>query len=197
MSYSLNFIIVDRSDLRNARSVIDKLLDETSVVGVVIDTDRSKDVKAAFDAATEDPKIGVELDANGTPWIETVHAGTKSKTAAGTWTKRRGVDPADVEAAEVAARAKLAGTPEPVEQPPVEVEETTVAPIDYQDLVNKYIELAGAGLIDEKRMSAIYAECGTTPNDLATNETARAAVMAKLETITSAPATPGLPGLPG
>lgn len=35
-----------------------------------------------------------ELDSDGLPWDERIHASTKSKTAAGAWTKRRGVDDA-------------------------------------------------------------------------------------------------------
>ena len=33
------------------------------------------------------------LDANGLPWDERIHAGTKTKTADGSWKKKRGVDP--------------------------------------------------------------------------------------------------------
>lgn len=65
------------------------------------------------DAAT-DPKIGVETDSRGVPWIDGVHATTKSKKQDGTWTKKRGVDDAEVEAAEKAALAELDATPEPV-----------------------------------------------------------------------------------
>ena len=33
-----------------------------------------------------------ELDSQGLPWDERIHAGTKSKTAVGAWTKKKGVD---------------------------------------------------------------------------------------------------------
>ena len=36
----------------------------------------------------------VEVDVNGTPWIEAVHAGTKIKNQDGGWKKKRGVDEA-------------------------------------------------------------------------------------------------------
>lgn len=60
-----------------------------------------------------DPRIGLELDANGTPWLEAVHAGTKKQDKDGVWKKRRGVDDDVKLKAEAEARARLAATPEP------------------------------------------------------------------------------------
>lgn len=59
-----------------------------------------------------DPRIGLELDANGTPWLEAVHAGTKKQDKDGVWKKRRGVDDDVKLKAEAEARARLAATPE-------------------------------------------------------------------------------------
>ena len=58
-----------------------------------------------------DPRIGLELDANGTPWLEAVHAGTKKQDKDGVWKKRRGVDDDVKLEAEAEARARLAATP--------------------------------------------------------------------------------------
>lgn len=143
--------------------------------------------------AETDLRGGLELDANGTPWIEEVHAGGKTKNQDGTWRKKRGVQDSIVTTAEAKARAKLAGTPEPDPQPPVKVEEAP-APVDYPTLVAKFTEMAQAGRITAARMMEIYTECGTTANELTTNETARARVMAALEAEdTDEPTLPGLP----
>lgn len=54
--------------------------------------------KDILDARHDGAPLEVELDASGLPWDERIHAGTKSKTAAGMWTKRRGVDEGTYEA---------------------------------------------------------------------------------------------------
>lgn len=41
---------------------------------------------------TELPGEGIELDKNGIPWDERIHAGTKRKNADGTWSLKKGVD---------------------------------------------------------------------------------------------------------
>lgn len=81
-------------------------------------------------AAAADPKIGVELDSRGVPWIDGVHATTKSKKQDGTWTKKRGADDAEVAAAEQAALAELGATPEPAipEEVPAEGPTTALPP---------------------------------------------------------------------
>lgn len=61
----------------------------------------------------------VELDKNGIPWDERIHAGTKRKNADGTWSMKKGVDK-DLYAEIMAELTAAAGQPvEPV---------TTVAP---------------------------------------------------------------------
>lgn len=54
--------------------------ERTNVVGTVEQT------------TTELPGEGVELDKNGIPWDERIHAGTKRKNADGTWSLKKGVD---------------------------------------------------------------------------------------------------------
>lgn len=46
-------------------------------------------------AAPESPAGGVELDADGLPWDERIHAGTKRKNADGRWTAKRGINDPD------------------------------------------------------------------------------------------------------
>lgn len=52
-----------------------------------------------------------ELDTKGFPWDHRIHAGTKSKKADGSWTKKKNVDTAVVTAVEAELRALLAIPP--------------------------------------------------------------------------------------
>lgn len=47
---------------------------------------------ATPDEVEEAPVNGVELDSEGIPWDKRIHAGSKNKVKAGTWTTKRGVD---------------------------------------------------------------------------------------------------------
>lgn len=53
---------------------------------------------------------GVELDKHGLPWDGRIHAGTKRKNADGSWTAKRGVDPALVAGVEAELR-QVMGAP--------------------------------------------------------------------------------------
>lgn len=85
---------------------------------------------------TAPASTGPELDKDGMPWDERIHSGTKSKTQAGLWTKRRNVPAETYEA--VSAELKqimAAGTPAaetqadaPADVPPPPAEETNDAP---------------------------------------------------------------------
>lgn len=75
--------LLARLDALNAR--LDKLengqpMKPIAVVGTVEQT------------TTELHGEGVELDKNGIPWDERIHAGTKRKNADGTWSLKKGVD---------------------------------------------------------------------------------------------------------
>ena len=54
---------------------------------------------------------GVDLDAKGLPWDNRIHAGTKRKNADGSWTAKRGVDPALVAAVEAELRQVMGAAP--------------------------------------------------------------------------------------
>lgn len=54
---------------------------------------------------------GVELDKHGLPWDNRIHAGTKRKNADGSWTAKRGVDPALVAAVEAELRQVMGAAP--------------------------------------------------------------------------------------
>lgn len=150
--------------------------------------------------AEDDPRGGVELDANGTPWIDGIHATTRSKKSDGTWTKRRGAPEDEVAKAEAEARAKLAGTPEPAEDLPevVAPEPETKRVTTIEELTTTYAEAAAAGVIDADGMMELYKEFGVEPKEVGTNETARAGLVVRLRSmIDNPPKKSGLPGLPG
>jgi hypothetical protein len=61
---------------------------------------------------------GPEVDAAGTPWDERIHASTKTKTAKGIWTKRKGVDDATFAKVMKAITATTAAPAAPNAAPP-------------------------------------------------------------------------------
>jgi len=125
--------------------------------------------------------VGVDTDVNGTPWIADVHAGSKGRNKDGSWRAKRGVDKATLEAAEEAARLDLAATPEAPDLPPVKVEQETVPPIEMTALISEYTRCSEAGLISATEFLALYEQYNTSPQDIATNETARAQIYAHLQ----------------
>lgn len=69
----------------------------------------------------------VELDKNGLPWDERIHAGTKTKLKSGEWKAKKQVDPALVAQVEAELRARVAASPAPVAAVPA-VPAAPVAP---------------------------------------------------------------------
>jgi hypothetical protein len=192
----------DPSDVAIVSEIIGRAAGVTSVINVsvgdpVTPEDVSDTIRKLNDADNQWPRfdetVGLDLDANGTPWIEEVHSGGKVVNADGTWRKKRGTDDETVIAAEAAARAKLTGTPPAPDLPPVEVEQTTVPPVSFEELIALYNEKSAAGLIDVPGMQALYAKHGTNVASLATDESARAAIRADLVALTDEPSLPGLP----
>lgn len=80
--------LLARLDALNAR--LDKL-ENGQPVSVTIENNTS----ASLTAVTTDnvaSVVSTELDKNGIPWDERIHAGTKRKNADGTWSLKKGVD---------------------------------------------------------------------------------------------------------
>lgn len=72
-----------------------------------------------------------EVDVNGIPWDDRIHAKTKAKTEAGAWRRRRGIDDATVAAVEAELRSRTAPAmpaaqpvyqPQPVAQQPAPIQ---------------------------------------------------------------------------
>lgn len=97
-------------------------------------------------AVTPTAIAAAELDKEGMPWDERIHAGTKTKTAAGIWTKRKGVDDAVREAVTAELRAMYpapaAAAPQAPQAPqaPV-VPQAPVAPVVPQAPIAGYAKL--------------------------------------------------------
>lgn len=85
-------------------------------------------------AAHSTPASGVEVDKHGLPWDGRIHAGTKRMNADGSWTAKRGVDPALVDQVEAELRQVMGAAPAPLAQgvapvpTPVSVAASTTVP---------------------------------------------------------------------
>lgn len=62
-------------------------------------------------AAPTTHAVGVDLDKHGLPWDNRIHAGTKRKNVDGSWTVKRGVDPALVAQVEAELRQVMGAAP--------------------------------------------------------------------------------------
>ena len=71
--------------------------------------------------------VNAELDADGLPWDERIHAGSKTRTQKGAWTSRRGLDEAVRDA--VVAELRQMYPAAPVAAAPVAAPVVPVAPI--------------------------------------------------------------------
>ena len=68
---------------------------------------------------------GVELDKNGIPWDERIHAGTKTKTAKGVWKRKKGVDDDTFNSVTTQLKAAVTNGDTPAPEPE---EDNTAAP---------------------------------------------------------------------
>jgi len=74
------------------------------------------------------PVGGVDLDKHGLPWDNRIHAGTKRKNADGSWTAKRGVDPALVATVEAELRQVMGAAPAAPLAPAVPAPQVTAPP---------------------------------------------------------------------
>lgn len=83
--------LLARLDTLNAR--LDKLENGVNVpVTVTMDVSQTTAGSAPEQVNLSATAPAVELDKNGIPWDERIHAGTKRKNADGTWSMKKGVD---------------------------------------------------------------------------------------------------------
>lgn len=127
----------------------------------------------------------VELDADGLPWDERIHASTKTKTQKNQWTKRKGADDATIAhvLAELrskypAAEVTLASVPAAVVTTPVVAPAVKIAPkTKYQELCNFLAEHATSETLTQDVVKATFEQNGTTLAKLAGDEAASAAFL--------------------
>lgn len=168
---------------------------------------------AAIDDDDEAPAAPVnpgELDTNGVPWMESVHAGSKGKTQDGSWRGKKGVSAEDRKKVEDAWKASnsggtfpvpesISGVPGGINLPLGNVPSTATglpgfpsptaiptppAPVTFDELVGKYQKLADAGKIDPNAMQALYNKHGiANPATLQTDESLRRKMMDDLNAL--------------
>ena len=142
------------------------------------DTDDAPQITPQQIAAAEQPAdTAPELDASGLPWHADIHASTKTKTAKGIWTKRKGVDDATVARVTAQLRASYpdtsvaeppAAAPAPVVTTPVVaapvITPAPAAPLTgYAKLVDWLAKNTGAGkVLDQAWVDSMFATNGTT-----------------------------------
>ena len=72
----------------------------------------------------------------------------------------------------------------PMGMPTMPVTAPEPQPITYQQVIDRFTELHNAGKVDANSIQGLYQKAGVTnPNDLSTNETLRAALMAEFDKI--------------
>lgn len=111
---------------------VDKPVDTTPQVpsaplgslGEEIHGEELGDVQAAFvqpgtrvDAALPPPPPGIDVDSQGIPWDQRIHAGSRAKLTDGTWRQRRNLDPEVLQAVMAELRATM-GIERRAPQPP-------------------------------------------------------------------------------
>lgn len=86
---------------------------------------------SAAPAAPASPAGGVEIDADGLPWDERIHAGTKRKNGDGRWTSKRGINDPDLVPSVVAQlRAQMAaGGVTTLTTPPAQAQSAAPLPL--------------------------------------------------------------------
>ena len=80
--------------------LLEKLLERLDTLNARLDALEGKDVtvniqpviKKTISEGDHPAEPAIELDKNGIPWDERIHAGTKRKNADGTWSLKKGVD---------------------------------------------------------------------------------------------------------
>lgn len=131
------------------------------------------------DAAAPAPSGPVELDADGLPWDERIHASTKTKTQKNQWTKRKGVDDATI--ARVLAELQGAQAPALPQPPPgfiVTGPAIKIVPkTKYQELCEFLAANASSTKLTKEVINATFEQNGTTLAKLAGDEAGSAAFL--------------------
>lgn len=143
--------------------------------------------------AEPEQRSDADVDSDGMPYNPAVHTETRATNADGTWKARRGK--AD-EAKEARAAFKAGGGNEeaPADLPGTTDETPTLpgaealpadapAPVSFDEMATKASEALNSGKISQPDLMALYAKHGgvNAVQELQTNETARAALVADLD----------------
>lgn len=194
----------DKEQVRNAISRISKAfgLDDN-------DTSKQEPAAAATPATPDTPSApapqvtptqvaNAELDKDGLPWDERIHAGTKTKTQKGIWTRKKGVDDSvfDAVIAELrqqypaaAASAPATATPPAVTTPGAAAGPTISVPTPapatpYAQLTDWLARNTGEGKqLTPAWVNEQFTANGTSLAALATNQEVAAAWLEQFKSI--------------
>ena len=154
------------------------------------DTDAA-DTKAAPTPDTAE-EITADVDADGMPYDNEIHADPKSFTAAGNWRSKRGKSKeADQARADFKAGGGNVTPPEPETKAesgmpgmpgmPTGAAEVRADPVSYDQVYEKTSDMMARHVIDGAGVMALYKAIGMDdPSALNTNESYRSALYAKL-----------------
>lgn len=187
-------IIFDPYDVKDTRSVMQHLkkigvIAEATQVPLIDLNELDVNTVAAEPAPTA---AGPDVDARGMPHDPAIHAKTKTKDKDGFWKAMRGK--ADEAKAAIDAfgapaydpptgNAGMPATGMPG-MPQMPVADIPPAPVSYDEMVKMFIGMMEDGTITDA--GAVYADVGVTdPNELQTNETLRAAMVAHLKLLSA------------
>ena len=178
------------------------LTDHADKIDAMDDTLPQPDSTNDIPQITHAAIAAAELDSNGLPWDERIHAGTKSKNQDGSWKKRKGV-PEDVMDAVTAELRALypatknddlltgaATTPQAVTTPAVPavpVVPAVPAKTPYTELCDFLAKNTGNGhALNDEWIAAFFAQNGTSLPALATELDKSAALLGALRGVLSA-----------
>lgn len=120
----------DMRVLRELSSLLNSSTIYTAAPGQPLTATPAPNADDDDDGAPVAPLVPGEVDKNGLPWDERIHAKTHAKISDGSWRQKRGVQESVVKAVEDELRKRLAmsSAPQPVPTAPVPVPQPVVQP---------------------------------------------------------------------
>ena len=120
--------------------------------------------------------VNAELDADGLPWDERIHAGSKTRTQKGIWTSRRGLDEAVRDAVVAELRQMYPAAPVAPVAPTISIAPSQLTP--YSQLVDWIAKNTGVGKsLPANWADEQFAANGMSLPQLATNQELSAAFL--------------------
>lgn len=140
---------------------------------------------AAVVQTTAEKAVTAEVDADGFPYDETIHTGTKAKKADGRWKARKGAGEAEKKAREKflakgganpPSVPGMPGMPEmPGSTPPAPTQpERNSEPVSFDQMVAAVNDALARGIVEQSEVGTLYQKAGSLdPSEYQANETLR------------------------